>query len=205
MKKTLLVLAIVFASSAAFAQTFMAGPRVGINSSQLTVGDAVGASTGDRYIGWQAGIFTRLSFGNFFIQPELLYSKTGGQSIQNLNFVFPDIVGIASFDYTFGKLDMPILVGYTDGFMRFNAGPVFGLLVDGKLNKSSDLTWLYNDFTFGLQAGIGVDVWKLIIDLKYEVGISQFSKNFRVGGEPIYTDERQNQFVLSVGYVLFEK
>jgi len=203
MKKILFLLAMVCASAAAFGQTITAGPRLGVSSSQLLVGDIQGAENGDRSFGFQAGVFARLSLGAVYIQPEVLFSNTGGQTITR----FPDGPD-AVLDYNFNKLDVPILVGVKSGPVRFNVGPVFGVLLDAEATEpvsqvTEDVSEFYREGTFGFQAGVGFDLWNLIIDLKYEGGISQFSKNIRIGGQRFESDQRQNQFILAVGYRLF--
>ncbi|HAH35295.1 MAG TPA: hypothetical protein DCL81_01665, partial [Algoriphagus sp.] len=57
----------------------------------------------------------------------------------------------------------------------------------------------FNSATLGYQAGLGVDIGNLSIDGKYEGGLSKFTDNI----SSFQTDNRINQWVLSVGFRLF--
>ncbi|MEQ8811840.1 MAG: hypothetical protein RIE59_22415 [Imperialibacter sp.] len=85
-KKTLFLLAIVALAASANAQDIKIGPRLGLTSSSIKVdkestGASLGAQfeSGDAKIGFQGGAFARLGIAGFYLQPELLFSATGGE------------------------------------------------------------------------------------------------------------------------------
>ena len=85
--------------------------------------------------------------------------------------------------------------------IRVMAGPIASFNIDSSL-KEADTTVKNIDFknaTFGYQAGVGVDLGNLSFEGKYEGGLSNFTEN--VGSYT--TDNRLNQWVLSVGFKLF--
>ena len=81
------------------------------------------------------------------------------------------------------------------------AGPVASVNINSKL-KDAPSTLDDTNFksaTFGYQAGLGVDIGNLIIEGKYEGGLSKVTDN--IGS--FDTDNRINQWILSVGFRLF--
>src|SRR5690606_17342287 len=111
------------------------------------------------------GAFVRFSIMGFYIQPELVFaSRTDEYKIEE--GVEAEIV-----KQKFNQLDLPILLGAKLGPVRLNAGPAARLLINSPkdLIDHPDFKAMYNDLTFGYQAGIGVDIVKRItLDLRYE-------------------------------------
>ena len=60
---------------------------------------------------------------------------------------------------------------------------------------------MYNNLTFGYQAGIGVDIIKRItLDLRYEGSLQKYQTQIEnVAGTKFTLDDRPNAFLLSVG------
>jgi len=197
MKKLLFILAIMFAGQASFAQLFTFGPRVGVTSSQVSVDDF---ESGDRAVGLQAGIFARVKLGPVYVQPEVLFTNGGGETIG------VDGAGLEQVtEYNFNRLDVPVLLGFKTGPFRINAGPVASLMLNAEStssinNLTNDVTDNYSNATIGFQAGVGLDLWKLIIDLKYEGSLGAITDDVTVGGQTFNADQRQNQIILAVGF-----
>lgn len=86
-------------------------------------------------------------------------------------------------------------------FLRLQAGPVASIDMDSDLRDANhtiqDVD--YEKATLGYQAGIGLDIGNFILDAKYESSLSTITKN--IGR--FDTDQRINQFILSVGFKLF--
>jgi hypothetical protein len=202
MKKIIIAFALFFAGASAQAQVFSIGPRVGISSSKVQVDEFLSGdrkiSEGDKVLGFHAGLYSRLQIPGvgLYIQPELLFSSSGG------NVVIEDGGGISTAEYKFNKMDVPVLVGVRVlRVLRINAGPTFNFLINAKGNmdgESHDVTDNYNRKSVGYQAGIGFDIWKLILDIKYENSLSSFGDT--MFGVP--TDHRNPQFIFSMGFRL---
>jgi hypothetical protein len=198
-KKLTVALMLFFAIGTLSAQEFSIGPKVGLSQGNVKVnGD--GFSKGNSKMGYHVGLFARLG-GNFiYLQPEVLYTNTGGQFKENLQGA-----GEVKYEATFNRLDVPVLLGlkFADLF-RVQAGPVASFLLNSDVtqegaNLSSSTLPDYKKSTIGYQAGIGVDIGNMILDLKYEGALSKVSEN--IGG--LTTDQRQNQIILSLGIRLF--
>ncbi len=204
MKKFTLLLMGFLLALTGFAQTNNAtfGPKLGISSSNVTIRDDVeGFDTGKRKIGFHAGAFARFSFGPLFVQPELLFTSTGAE-------VEVESVSAQQIrEYEFNKLDLPVMIGLKLGeSLRFFAGPMASLVLSSDVRQqgtTQEVRDNYKNATIGYQAGVGVDIGNLIIDLKYESNLSKFGDRVTVGSQEFATDTRNNQLILSLGVLLF--
>ena len=59
--------------------TFVYGPKVGVQTARLRIVGENPQNTDQKLaVYYQGGVFTRLNFGKFSIQPEFIYSQKGG-------------------------------------------------------------------------------------------------------------------------------
>lgn len=201
-RKLLLTAFALLIYTTSFSQVFMIGPRVGISSSKLEIKENIAdVREGDASFGFHAGIFTRFSSSTLYVQPELLFTSNGGK------IEFEDEVGNQIVnEYEFNKLDVPVMVGFKFlNLFRIQAGPVASLLLKADAKEggvTDDVKDNYKNATFGYQAGIGLDIGSLILDLKYEGNLSEFGDEVRFAGSSFNTDVRNNQWLLSVGIKL---
>lgn len=143
----------------------------------------------DRNVGFHIGVFGK--FGRrFYVKPELVYTNTKSS--------------YDSGDFKMQKLDAPLLVGLkVIGPLSVFAGPAFQYIIDTEFEniKISDVE---NDFSLGLNFGIGVNIDKIGIDLRYERGFSKNEATFLTdNGLSIgMLDTRPEQLILSVSLVL---
>jgi hypothetical protein len=175
------------------AQILSVGPKIGVSQGNVQVSE--GFKGDDSQMGYHVGIFARVNLAAVYLQPEILYTNTGG-SFKDNTF---------SYDSEFDRLDVPFMLGVKLGnIFRIQAGPVASYMLNGDIIARDGNTVLKyappsDDFTFGYQAGVGVDIGNLLLDLKYEGPLTNSVNKF---GE-IPTDQRQNQILLSVGFNLF--
>lgn len=178
------------------AQDFSIGPKVGVNQGTVVVnGD--GFRSGENLTGYHVGAFVRMGGSSIFIQPEFLYTNTGGSIIESSANGSEVIL-----DASFNRLDIPMMVGFKlANFFRVQAGPVASIMIDYTLQDATQVARDvdYRSSTIGYQAGIGLDVGNLILDFKYESALNAMSRS--VSG--FETDQRQNQWILSAGFRLF--
>lgn len=117
-----------------------------------------------------AGLFARVDITKFTIQPELVYAVRKGEGQADPDGAGP--LAIQSFEFETSTFDVPVLFGYKflDAKVvkaRVLAGPVFSF------NSKSDVSLgrvldFPSDYVTSWQAGVAVDVWKFIVDLRYE-------------------------------------
>lgn len=194
-KSLCIALAAFFAVGTAAAQEFSIGPKIGVSQGNIQV-DGNGFSKGDSKLGYHVGLFARLGGNAIYLQPEVLYTNTGGEFEENTG---PTSV---SYEASFNRLDIPVLVGLKlANIFRIQAGPVASFVLNSEVSSDVHSGQLpdYKKSTIAYQAGIGVDVGNMILDLKYEGPFGKNSKD--IAG--FDTDQRQNQLILSFGIRLF--
>lgn len=196
MKKLILSLALLVFALTGYSQGFSFGPKIGLSQTKLDL-KSDEFKSGDSKFGYHVGVFARIGLGGLYLQPELLFTQTQGQ------FTFdPDDQPIKEYEADFNRVDIPVMLGFKMfNLLRIQAGPIASINVNSEI-KDAGQTVQDVDFkksTLGYQAGLGVDIGNLIIDAKYESSLDKFSGN--VGN--FNTDQRMNQWILSVGFRLF--
>lgn len=200
--KKLILLSLLFLSGASvFAQLpkFNLGLKAGLNLAKLKTDLA----TEENRLGFQAGVWARLGGAGVYVQPELYLGSKGTKFTSITQENGSEVNQEDKVRFT--TLDFPVLIGSKIGLdklnVRFMAGPVVSFI----LNKDKPVSTAYNNITdfnnykdnaWGLQAGAGVDISSLSIDLRYEAGLSNVSKSDKY-------DQKTNLWHLSLGYKLF--
>lgn len=208
MKRILLITAALtlFAYSS-YAQFFTLGPKVGISSSKISVEDAEGIASGDSEVGFHAGLFARVSILGFYVQPEALFTSARGNIVLDESITSNNARSVR--ELTYNKLDVPVMLGFKIGpLIRLNAGPTFSFILNQDIREEGmdavdDVRQNYNDANVGYQVGVGLDISKVIIDLRYENNLSALGENVTVAGQTFPTDMRNQLIQLSLGYKLF--
>lgn len=143
----------------------------------------------DRNVGFHFGIFGKVGKQVYF-KPELVYTST--KSDYN------------SGDFKMQKLDAPLLVGVSF-FKVFNVfgGPSLQYILDTEFEGIS-ISEVENDFTVGLNFGVGVSFKRVGIDLRYERGFSDNEATFinNNGLSVSRLDTRPDQLILSLSLIL---
>ncbi|CAN5600737.1 hypothetical protein BH23BAC1_BH23BAC1_09100 [soil metagenome] len=200
-----IVLVGLFISHTCFAQ-FVKGIKAGLSSSRIEVDEIINGSafrTGDAILGYHAGLFGRYYLGALYIQPEAVFTTSGGE----IEVTPPSNQMAPPSPYTleisYNKIDIPLLLGIRFArFFRVQAGPTGSILLAAEQKNNAtgatmDILDNYKQLTIAYQAGFGVDFGKLVVDLKYEDNLSDFGD--QVGG--FNTDQRNSQILLSLGYI----
>lgn len=208
MKNIALSILFTFLTIGVFSQ-FHLGIRAGLSSSQVKIDESVNGfriTTGDNTFGYHAGIFSQMIFKEkFVVMPELLFTSTGGE----IDLSDGTNVGEV-WNLEYNRMDIPLNFGYKFlKIFRVSAGPYASILLSAdarSANLEQDVKDNYKNMLWGYQAGLGVDFWMLVIDLKYE-GAFHTAHNSDVavpGKDELYSpDTRPNQWILSVGVRLF--
>ncbi len=204
MKRIMLIIGAAVISTALGAQMSF-GPKAGLSHSKLRIDDSFNTNDGiyryntvDAKTGFHAGLFARVCVAGFFVQPEVLFTSAGGTvEVRSPNAVQE----IRELNYN--KLDMPVLAGKKFlGFVRAEIGPVFSLMLSDDARNTelvSEVKQNYNSSTIGYQMGVGIDISKVYIDLRYEVSLSKFGDSINIGSGEFSTDMRTSIVSLSVG------
>jgi hypothetical protein len=210
MKKLILIFAAIFLLvQFSEAQMFKIGIKGGLGYSSLKIDDlaissgqqAYDLATGDGVAGYHIGIQTRIKIAMLFVQPEL-YFNDGGGTLEKL--VEGDPVG-ELMQVDFKRVDLPVLVGVKLGPARLNLGPVGSYVVKESITNDiddipADYTVFTSSMTWGFQAGLGVDLSKFSLDVRYEGSLSKLGETFSVGSNDFNLDARPRQWVFSLGF-----
>lgn len=148
------------------------------------------AKNPDRNIGYHVGIFGKIGDRVYF-KPELVYTSTKSD-YDNETFKME-------------KFDAPLLVGARIlGPISVFGGPAFQYIVDTDYNGIS-IDTIENEFSFGLNFGLGLNFKRLGIDLRYERGFNANEATFiqnNLGTNPSRLDTRPDQLILSLSLIL---
>ncbi len=200
MKKNYIVILGILLSIGANAKLFTIGPKLGISSSKVTVNETVNGisyTSGNAKTGFHGGVFARVSLPVFYVQPELLFTAAGGE-IKSQNDIITKI--------NYNRLDVPVMLGLK--FLkvaRVQFGPVANVLLAANSTTAGvkeAVKGNYKSINIGYQAGIGVDIFKLVVDLKYEGGFGPFGEKFGSNNQSINLNQSNSQFILSLGWKL---
>jgi hypothetical protein len=205
-KLVTILLMSMLTSSVAFSQIKF-GIRGGINSSRMNGSTEV--NTGDykitcpnySVIGYHAGLISQINLFSLFLQPELLYSSIHNDlEVYKLNSANPDEA--IAVKQTLNRIDIPVMVGIKLKILKLEAGPVASFIIsnnsDLKSITSYELQW--NKATIGYQAGLGLDVGKIALDVKYEGNLSKLGTGIDIGNTTASFDTRLNQLIVSIGF-----
>lgn len=143
--------------------------------------------------GYQAGVMTRVDIGSLYVQGEALLNKRKASYEEKSG---------GSAKLTWNAIDIPVVIGYkivkTDDFnLRAFAGGVYSYAFNNKLSTSESIKEGFNKFdksNIGITGGIGIDYKNFTVDLRYEHGLSNISKEFK---------SKPHSFSLGIGYFLF--
>ncbi|MBD0404708.1 outer membrane beta-barrel protein [Flammeovirga sp. EKP202] len=165
---------------------FSFGIKGGIGASNYDLSGPVTGWSTEGTASWHVGgmFRTNIPVLPIYAQVEALYSRVGGTIT---------LQGQGSDDGYVNRFDVPIVVGLKFGLLGIS-GRVFGGAV-AQSNFPEDADDLdYNNFTWGWQAGIGADIKKLTVDVKYESGSDLISQQLNT------PSIKATQWILSVGY-----
>ncbi|MEM7055619.1 MAG: hypothetical protein AAF392_01905 [Bacteroidota bacterium] len=183
MKKiTATFLCLIASCSSIQARVFQLGPRIGISAAQIKIREQASLFADSSFIqGYQAGVVTRLHLPVLYLQPELLITS----SENKYSWQVLDLKHI--------KLELPVMVGISlGGLLRIQAGPIISLPLRAKEGDS------HIKESWGYQAGLGIDIWRIMLDFKYEDGLPKLGHKLT----GIETDPRVSLFILGIAFNL---
>jgi hypothetical protein len=176
MKKVLLFTLLFLAAEFSFGQ-FTIGIKVGYDAAKLSTN--IDSITSNFKSGFQIGAFARVG-KRVFLQPEIYYTTQGG--------VFTSNTSNWKQNIKIGSLDVPVLVGFKllkqGDFIniRIMAGPLASFVVNKSIEEAGGIDGPIEDadlnsVNWAIQAGAGLDVWKLTLDVRYQIGLNQLLKS----------------------------
>ncbi len=199
-KKLFFIAAILSLATFASAQDRISlGLKTGFNSTKMNLSNVPSGSDikSEAKGGFLFGAYGKLRLiGNLSIQPELYYAKkTTQMAISEGDVQYPNS------DNTFHTWDVPILANLQ--LLDLEVVKVYGIaghVASFIANTTTDLPeWdEFKSTNWTLQAGGGIEVWRLTADVRYEWGLSDISDltSLDIG-------QKTNVLTFSIGYKLF--
>ena len=150
--------------------------------------------------GINIGMFILARSKRFFFQPEVIYnSNSTDYKVDTLGSVSGYLDGV--FREKYQNLDIPLMFGLRFDFLRLGAGPVGHV----HLKSTSDLLDFngykqdFNDLNLGYQAGIGIDLASIVIDLRYEGNFTKYGDHFEFFGTKVPFSNAPSRFIGTIG------
>ncbi len=193
MKKLILIAALAV-SSFASAQGIDFGLKGGVvfNSSDGFWNGMDKVTEGKGTTGFQVGALLRARLAGLYIQPELLYTQTKSEYKQ----------GNKTYDVKSKSMDIPVGIGKRFlGIAHIQIGPVFSYYFDDKLNVGDFTNAKQDEFGLSYHIGGGIQISKLLFDLRYQRGFSKMTTNFAKDNTNFEVKNRPQFINLSVTYL----
>ncbi len=211
MKNLLIVLVFLTISTLTYGQKIKWGPRIGAHTShikpgQLFITDQAGLDqftldVKQAELGFNAGLFLRVqTVKKFFVQLEL------HASMSSITYQLEDVSDtnvIRDLTETTYDLNLPVHIGLKFGPIRFQGGAIASRTLGGQSDVKdivNDYEQVYNDLNIGWQAGIGADIGKITLDLRYEGDFGRYANHMEFFDERIAFDDRERLIKLSLGW-----
>lgn len=203
----LILFGVFFISLPAAAQEYSFGIKGGANyamGGEIIANSSAGIYDGGTYhpeskIGFHAGVFFQLKFGNFFVRPEAMYNTISTQ------FNFPTQPSL----YSVEKLSIPLLFGYSFGDIDVYAGPAYQNIMSSSLEGTEppNQVIVAQNTPLAAQVGVKYNWGRFEIDLRYDRTMASkenqsldiLNREYGVNRAD-FTDTRLNQLLLSIGF-----
>ncbi len=153
--------------------------------------------------GFHVGLAVRVQLGALLLQPELLYDTyTVEYELDRLVDGGGQSPVLTAPRERFHYLDFPLLVGLKLGPLRLHAGPEGHLYIgsDSDLTRFVGYSESFSSLQWGWETGLGLDIWKLTLDFRYEGRFNRFGNHIRLYGQESPFDQRMNRFLIQLGY-----
>lgn len=210
MKKILVLLLLsCFISSRAQAQDdgFRLGLRAGVSSTNLETENLFSSENSNNFqlaienanYGYHVGLFARMG-RKLYLQPEILFNSN------SIDYKYTDlsngetVSSILKEKYQY--VDIPLMVGAKLGFFRIQGGAVGHIFLnsDTELTAIQEFTQNFKDLTLGWQAGIGLDLGRFLIDLKYEGNFNHAGEHIVISGNQYQFSQMPTRMIASLGF-----
>ncbi|MEM6320515.1 MAG: outer membrane beta-barrel protein [Bacteroidota bacterium] len=205
MKKVIFVFALAALFTTAAQAQFKAGIKGGVTTYNMKLGDFLvtngnaaedfGLAVKNAKFGYQFGLWTRLGRG-LHLQPELLFSTN------KVEYEVTDGNDVFLKEETYANIDIPIMAGVKLGPLRAQAGPIARIFLGSDEELANVIDNFQSDhdrLKIGYQAGVGLDLWRVQVDLRYEGSLRHFGDNISVAGQNFGLDNKAGRVVATVG------
>ncbi|AUC84353.1 hypothetical protein CW731_03140 [Polaribacter sp. ALD11] len=197
MKKVILVMCLAFAFSQTSNAQIDFGIKGGINynnagkdsfkNAKNDIADGAKAKSG-----YHAGLWFRgkIPVVGLYLRPEIVYTQVKSEYINNSK----------TSDYDFKKIDVPVLIGKKFlGIANAFIGPSFQYIIEDNFKFNDVTADEFDKFSVGLQMGVGVELGRIGVDVRWERGLSKTEAKF---ANIATVDNRTNQIIFGLSLKL---
>jgi hypothetical protein len=172
MKNIFTLLTLLIISTVLHAQPPI-GLRTGVNFSDQYVEKDGAEEARNSKAGFMLGMyFTAAVNDKIAIQPEIMFSKMGSEAVDS------------DLTYPFNYLSIPVFFKYNiSRKVHVHAGPQFGVLLTARIadnNSFVDVKESFKGTEWGANGGIGVNLGRTDIGVRYYYGLSNIVKDATV-------------------------
>jgi len=195
MKKVIVLIALFVGIMSVSAQVKF-GAKAGVNYNNFGDAKAVGEdiinTKANGKSGYHMGVWAKAKVPvlGVYVRPEFVYTKLKtdyGRETLEIN-----------------KIDVPVLIGAKlVGPVHAFVGPAFQFILDSDYSVEDLKDIKTDDFSLGMQLGVGVELGKLGIDVRWERGLSKNETKLTSkieGSDAFEIDTRPNQIIFGLSY-----
>jgi hypothetical protein len=139
-------------------------------------------------VGYFRVAIARFDVGRSDVQNDILYSEKSSK-IEKAPL-------LEARNIKWKSIEMPLFIGYKWIDLRVFGGGVYSHVIDESISRFNHFKNAYKKFdksNIGYEVGAGIDIWKFTVDLIYQGGLNNISKDF---------NSKVNSFSLSIGYFI---
>lgn len=183
---------------------FKIGVRAGLSTpnleSETVNAQGLNLAIKEANYGYHLGLFMRGHLSErLYLQPEFLFNSN------SVDFKLEGFTaGLANRIFTekYQNLDIPFMAGYKLGPLRLEGGPVGHIHIasNTELDIVDGYEQRFNDFQLGFQTGLGLDIWRILLDVRYEGNFNDFGEHMRILGEEVKFSQNPSRIVMTIGF-----
>lgn len=161
--------------------------------------DTLSVFASDARYGIHFGVFVRAQLLGVYIEPSIIFNSNSiDYAVQDLK---DDHIFTELRKESYQQLTIPIIFGIKTGIFRIGTGPVGHIFIDSssELLQISGYQQRFDDLQWGWQGLLGLDLWKLRFDLRYEGKFSKHGGHFEFFGDKYQFSSNPNRLIASVG------
>ncbi len=160
-------------------------------------------SVADIPVGIHLGVMMQARAKHWVFQPEVIFHST--RTDYQLSEVFSSETFESIRQERFSHLEVPLMVAYRWGPLRLQGGPSGRILIasSSEFEGVADYVNDIENYTIGYQAGIGLDILRVSLDVKYDGSFKGLGSNIQLGGEQLSFNNAAGRTYASLGIMLF--
>jgi hypothetical protein len=160
-------------------------------------------NTEKSYSQFHAGGFVSYHFDDFFVLGEIFYSDSKTDYLANFtDSDFDQVAYQTTLTETMSRLDLPVSIGVDLDPVEIFSGFTAHIL----LRHTTELTNLpgysdsLNSLKFGWHTGLGLNIWHIHADIRYQLDFSNYGDHIFVNGQNLEFTNSPNKLIAMIGF-----